>query len=94
MSSRALRKAQKERERKQLESAHEDEVSDDDETQEEPGAAPKSSMFAMLDMDEGEEQDEHEKDAELEDTVQKQTDGIADLDVGRYERFWQKQPPS
>jgi len=94
MSSRALRKAQKERERRQLETAHEEEGSEDDdaveeEEEEEPSVAPKSSMFAMLDMDEGGDE-EQEEDAELEDTIQKQTDGVANLGVGRYDSLQQQ----
>lgn len=82
MSSRALRRAQRELEEKkqlellQQENANEEESEDDDEPASVPKPAAKPSLFAMLgdagdDEDEDEEEDEIEEDEKLVDPAEK-----------------------
>lgn len=64
MSSRALRKAQREREEQEQLRKLEEEQESDDEEDEVPAPAAKQSVFALLGGDEGEDDDEEEQETQ------------------------------
>jgi hypothetical protein len=78
MSSRALRKAQREREEQEqlrkLQEEHEEQDDESEQEEEAPAAAPsKQSLFAMLNQD-GADEDDNENDAEEDDIQQEESE--------------------
>jgi hypothetical protein len=79
MSSRALRKAQREREEQEqlrkLQEEHEEQDDESEEEEEAPAAAPsKQSLFAMLNQDGADDDDDDENDAQEDDVQQEESE--------------------